>query len=59
MEAFYEAFLLTEQWDDLQHGTDLLHRTLSLAALVAVAAVAVDPLQQPASVRFGFSVKLL
>lgn len=59
MGAFYKAFLLTEERDGLQHGTDLLHGTLSLAALVAEAAETVDPLQQPAPVRFGFFVKLL
>lgn len=52
-------FLLTQEWDDLQHGADLLHRTLGLAALVSIAAEAMDPSQQPASVRFGSFVKFL
>lgn len=49
----------TQQWDGLQHGTDLIQRTLGLAAFVVVAAEAVDPRQQPSSLGFSFSVKLL
>lgn len=50
---------LTQKWDSIQHGTDLLHRTLGLAAFMAVAAKTVDPPQQPASVCFGLFVKFL
>lgn len=53
------SVLLTQEWDILQHGSDLLHRTLGLAAFMVVAAKAVNPPQQPASVCFGFSVKFL
>ena len=51
--------LLTQEWDDLQHGSDLLQGAVGLAALVGVAAEAVDPAQQPAALRLGFPVELL
>lgn len=50
---------ITEEGDGLQHGTDLLYSPLRPAALVVVAAEAVHPAQQPASVAFGFLVKFL
>ena len=59
-EFIQELFpLLTQEWDNLQHCTDLLHRTLGQAAFMVVTAKAVDPTQQPASVCFGLSVKFL
>lgn len=51
--------LLTEEWDGLQHGTDLLHGTLGLTQFMAVATKTVDPPQQLSSVCFGFFVKFL
>lgn len=50
---------LTQQWDSLQHGGDLLHGPLTQAAFVAEATEAVDPTQQRASLSLGLSVELL
>lgn len=57
VQEFFSQF--TQEWDSLQHGIDLIHRALGLAASMTVVAITVDPLQEPASVCFSLSVKVL
>lgn len=43
--SFVNHKLLTQEWYGLQHGTDLVHRSLGLAAFVDVTTITVHPLQ--------------